>query len=148
MFGQLQDIFNKLLELSGENGNALLLPLRLLNKRIFYFTKTTYYLSEVTCGVCELKVDICGQAKCISGGCCPAGFFLLVVLLLKDPFPGVPTANCFVQPCFNQKNECPAAAHCQDNYCGGCNAVYYNADGVEISTNSSACLGTNSDLIL
>ena len=46
-----------------------------------------------------------------------------------SPCPGE-EANCFVDPC--QFAECPdkPTAMCKPNYCGGCNAVFYDGDDI------------------
>ncbi|XP_066294756.1 IgGFc-binding protein-like [Branchiostoma lanceolatum] len=46
--------------------------------------------------------------------------------------PGVDMVECFADPCDNA--ECPANpdATCRANYCGGCNAVFYDAQGNEV----------------
>jgi len=36
---------------------------------------------------------------------------------------------CFQDPCASQTTKCPGAASCVPNYCGGCNALYYDAQG-------------------
>jgi len=35
--------------------------------------------------------------------------------------------NCFANPC--QVNSCPAATTCESNYCGGCHAIWKDANG-------------------
>ncbi|OWA49937.1 hypothetical protein BV898_14471 [Hypsibius exemplaris] len=52
---------------------------------------------------------------------------------INDCPPGVPTANCFVAPC--QVTTCPGHpyATCRDNYCGGCNAEFYDVNGVNVT---------------
>lgn len=48
---------------------------------------------------------------------------------------GNPSVNCFVDPC--QVATCDVAgASCRSNYCGGCNAEWYDASGARV------CLGT------
>ena len=56
--------------------------------------------------------------------------------------PGVPIVFCFADPC--QVNSCPnfPEAECQSNYCGGCNALFFDADGNEVTDRcgtGSAC---------
>lgn len=41
---------------------------------------------------------------------------------------GKPPVNCFVDPC--QVAGCPSG-ECESNYCGGCNAEFYDANGYE-----------------
>ena len=47
---------------------------------------------------------------------------------------GSEPVRCFVAPCVVSRG-CPAYpdATCIDNYCGGCNAVYVDADGEEVN---------------
>ncbi|CAH1271521.1 FCGBP [Branchiostoma lanceolatum] len=47
--------------------------------------------------------------------------------------PGVNMVECFADPCDNA--ECPANpnATCKANYCGGCNAVFYDAQGNKVN---------------
>ncbi|CAF1224435.1 unnamed protein product [Rotaria sordida] len=54
--------------------------------------------------------------------------------------PGQTEVQCFVDPC--QVAKCPAYpnAKCVSNYCGGCNALWYNSDGTLVNCNkSSSC---------
>ncbi|XP_078588091.1 uncharacterized protein LOC144869079 [Branchiostoma floridae x Branchiostoma japonicum] len=50
--------------------------------------------------------------------------------------PGVDVVNCFADPC--QVTKCPAypAATCRSNYCGGCNAVFFDANGNKVNCNA------------
>jgi len=88
------------------------------------------YLDRVkTCFECPLlKCKECPQGNLLDeNGCrtcacsgCPDG---------KDP------VVCVAQPCSFQETQCPEAAYCFDDYCGGCNAHYYNLDGRQICSN-------------
>lgn len=53
----------------------------------------------------------------------------------KDP-PKCPDGsqpvNCFADPCLEQPTKCPDAIRCVSDYCGGCNAHYYDESGNEI----------------
>ena len=59
--------------------------------------------------------------------------------LLFTPFTPAPCADgtdpvaCFVNPC--DVNACPAYpdAECVADYCGGCNARFYDEDGTEVT---------------
>ena len=44
---------------------------------------------------------------------------------------GTPVVSCFTDPC----GECPnyPNARCEANYCGGCNAVYYDERGNNVT---------------
>ena len=44
---------------------------------------------------------------------------------------GTPMVSCFTDPC----GECPnyPNARCEANYCGGCNAVYYDENGNNVT---------------
>ncbi|XP_072050232.1 uncharacterized protein [Amphiura filiformis] len=55
--------------------------------------------------------------------------------------PESPQVNCVVSPC--QTSSCPAdpTATCLTNYCGGCNALYYDRNGIEIDCFASEPLG-------
>uniref|UniRef100_A0A914WLI7 Follistatin-like domain-containing protein n=1 Tax=Plectus sambesii TaxID=2011161 RepID=A0A914WLI7_9BILA len=84
--------------------------------------------ATVKCTQChECKLNDNGEPKCIyKSGCCPAG---------------QPLVNCFVSPCMpatTQKN-CPDAARCIEDYCGGCNAHYYDKSLNEICTGADKC---------
>lgn len=39
---------------------------------------------------------------------------------------GVSEVRCFAQPC---RASCPESVNCVDDYCGGCNAIYFDAAG-------------------
>ena len=47
--------------------------------------------------------------------------------------PDKPLANCFVDPCMSA--ECPAHpdATCMADYCGGCNARFFDANSNEVT---------------
>ncbi|XP_035679101.1 zonadhesin-like isoform X2 [Branchiostoma floridae] len=57
-----------------------------------------------------------------------------------DPMcpPGVPVFHCFANPC--DVTSCPAhpEATCQANFCGGCNAEFFDEDGNEVACDETA----------
>ena len=64
------------------------------------------------------------------------------IYLIKKTFAGrsgcplgVPMVYCFVSPC--SVNTCPAypSATCEDDYCGGCNAIFRDSSGNVLSYN-------------
>eukprot|EP00980_Cylindrotheca_fusiformis_P016738 scaffold5039_cov119-Cylindrotheca_fusiformis.AAC.5 len=44
--------------------------------------------------------------------------------------PSIEEVNCFVDPC--QVADCEEATACVSNYCGGCNAIHFNAQGTQV----------------
>lgn len=54
--------------------------------------------------------------------------------------PGMPRVDCFVDPCLLNFGKCPAHpdATCTADYCGGCNARFFDAEGNEV-TDTCAC---------
>uniref|UniRef100_A0A914VXG1 Follistatin-like domain-containing protein n=1 Tax=Plectus sambesii TaxID=2011161 RepID=A0A914VXG1_9BILA len=84
--------------------------------------------ATVKCTEChECKLNNEGEPRCIyKSGCCPAG---------------QPLVNCFVSPCMpaTTQNNCPGAAQCIEDYCGGCNAHYYDKSLNEICTGADKC---------
>jgi len=52
---------------------------------------------------------------------------------------GTPLVYCFADPC--QVNNCPAYpdATCISNYCGGCNAIFYDESGNEVDCGVPGC---------
>ena len=48
--------------------------------------------------------------------------------------PGVPLVECLVDPC--RSATCPAHPHavCVADYCGGCNAKFFDRDGKEVTS--------------
>ena len=62
-------------------------------------------------------------------------------LLIGTPVcpPGQPPVNCFVDPC--QFGTCPAHpdATCVADYCGGCNARFFDEDGNEVTDTCGRC---------
>lgn len=54
--------------------------------------------------------------------------------------PGQPVFRCFANPC--QVSSCPAyivTSNCKANYCGGCNAVYFDQHNIEIPSHRCNC---------
>lgn len=51
---------------------------------------------------------------------------------------GSQPVNCFVDPC-SVAPDCPTG-QCQSNYCGGCNAEFYDESGHQVCTSPAACL--------
>jgi len=47
---------------------------------------------------------------------------------------GVPITACFANPCLlpSARERCPQFTTCKPDYCGGCNARFYNETGDEI----------------
>jgi eight-cysteine-cluster-containing protein len=70
---------------------------------------------------------LAGREVCCGGECCCAN--------------GEQPVQCFAQPC-SVAPACEEAAVCVDNYCGGCNAEFYDAVGNAVCQASSPC---NSD---
>ncbi|XP_078603947.1 uncharacterized protein LOC144877775 [Branchiostoma floridae x Branchiostoma japonicum] len=77
--------------------------------------------------------------------CCALAIRLLKDLCAPCP-PGVDLVSCFEDPCVTA--ECPAhpTAMCKANYCGGCNAVFYDDQGDKVDCfmymYGSECPGT------
>ncbi|CAF1035266.1 unnamed protein product [Rotaria sordida] len=86
-------------------------------------------------------------AKCVSNYCggCNALWYKAdgtpVNCIKSSPCPpGQTQVKCLKDPC--QGATCPAyaTAKCVSNYCGGCNALWYKADGTPVNcTKSSPC---------
>ncbi|XP_078608963.1 uncharacterized protein LOC144880582 isoform X2 [Branchiostoma floridae x Branchiostoma japonicum] len=116
-----------------------------------------------TCGhgecqpTCENPSPICTQV-CIAGCQCDDGFALHDGRCIHmsqcegggDDFgldppmcpPGVHVFNCFANPC--DVASCPAhpEATCQANYCGGCNAKFFDEDGNQVDCDKAERPGT------
>ncbi|XP_078688249.1 uncharacterized protein LOC144920176 isoform X5 [Branchiostoma floridae x Branchiostoma belcheri] len=111
-----------------------------------------------TCGhgacqpTCENPAPICAQV-CIAGCQCDDGFALhdgqcipmsqcemdTPENLERRPCPpGVGVARCLRNPC--DTRTCPGHpnATCQANYCGGCNAEFFDEDGNEVECEEAA----------
>ena len=54
---------------------------------------------------------------------------MLAFFIFAECPPGVPTAMCSDDPCSIKSCQADPKATCKANYCGGCNAVFYNKDG-------------------
>eukprot|EP00058_Branchiostoma_floridae_P022677 XP_002608167.1 hypothetical protein BRAFLDRAFT_90418 [Branchiostoma floridae] len=88
--------------------------------------------------------ETCGGPWSISGTCSsgltcdkdPNDFNADGVCVATLCPPGVDVVNCFADPC--QVTKCPAypAATCRSNYCGGCNAVFFDANGNKVNCNA------------
>ncbi|XP_072014296.1 uncharacterized protein [Amphiura filiformis] len=92
--------------------------------------------------------DPCASQPCQNGAACVPASTRLYICMCNSGFsgtqcensmcpPGVSTFNCFVDPC--QTARCPAYpnARCVSNYCGGCNADFYD-NGVQLSSQQCA----------
>ena len=80
--------------------------------------------------------------------CYLAWFINSCCLLIRRNYPtvvatgicpnGVPMVRCFADPC--TVNSCPGVsdASCRANYCGGCHAYFYDANGNNVTDQCSA----------
>lgn len=47
--------------------------------------------------------------------------------------PNKPIVNCFVDPCLFATCEAHPDANCVANFCGGCNAEFFDSTGNEVT---------------
>ena len=76
------------------------------------------------------------DAKCVSdfcGGCNAQFFGPGGEVEVTDTCNCPDLVNCFIDPC--QFATCPAFpnASCLSDYCGGCNARFFDKDGIEVT---------------
>ena len=57
--------------------------------------------------------------------------FLHYILIIDTCLDGTPMVSCFSDPCGECRNY--PNARCEANYCGGCNAVYYDERGNNVT---------------
>eukprot|EP00128_Syssomonas_multiformis_P003632 Colp12_sorted_trinity150504_noHs@24800 len=93
---------------------------------------TTHGTCTDVCDFVHCPVVSCpaGSAlKKVEGKCCPQCVALLFDERTGMCEKGIQQVSCFVDPC--QFASCPAkkSAKCVSNYCGGCNALFYDVYG-------------------
>ena len=59
--------------------------------------------------------------------------WVIFIYVSDSPCPaGVPVARCLVDPCSVSSCESNSKAKCKANYCGGCNAEWFDGQGLPV----------------
>jgi len=99
---------------------------------VMFFCPNGHKIDKNGCEICECNE--CPPVLCDMA--CDNGFKTdengCEICECNECAKGVPFVQCFAQPCSFQETECKEAASCSDDYCGGCNAHYFDAAGNEI----------------
>ncbi|CAH1246656.1 Hypp7762 [Branchiostoma lanceolatum] len=53
--------------------------------------------------------------------------------------PGVSQVNCFTDPCASATCDAHPGATCEANYCGGCNAIFFDSNNNEVNCDDPYC---------
>ena len=66
----------------------------------------------------------------------PSAFFTLYPTVCPEDKP---EAECLIDPCQYAACELHPKANCRADYCGGCNARFYDESGIEVRCTTGMC---------